>query len=99
MLYPPRLVRSLRSDYVKELRKPLKAPPPGLEWRRLNDGTWELRRSVRQGPDSVALAAAEASGCVEAAGTVGSVPGEADGVVEVIHVFVSRAAAVMTWCP
>lgn len=29
-------------DY-KELAKPLKAPPHGLEWRRLPDGAWELR--------------------------------------------------------
>lgn len=30
------------ADY-KELAKPLKAPPHGLEWRRLQDGSWELR--------------------------------------------------------
>ena len=28
-------------DY-SELRKPLPPPPPGLEWRRLSDGRWEL---------------------------------------------------------
>eukprot|EP00752_Nemacystus_decipiens_P018718 g16781.t1 len=33
-------------DY-KELAKPLKQPPHGLEWRRLEDGVWELR-SVRE---------------------------------------------------
>lgn len=31
------------ADYVKELQKPLKAPPRGLEWRRHDDGSWELR--------------------------------------------------------
>lgn len=30
------------ADY-KELAKPLKKPPHGLEWRRLEDGAWELR--------------------------------------------------------
>eukprot|EP00903_Cladosiphon_okamuranus_P005951 g5877.t2 len=30
-------------DY-KELAKPLKKPPHGLEWRRLEDGAWELRQ-------------------------------------------------------
>lgn len=34
------------ADY-KELAKPLKKPPHGLEWRRLEDGAWELR-SVRK---------------------------------------------------
>ncbi|CAN0399581.1 unnamed protein product, partial [Ectocarpus sp. 8 AP-2014] len=29
-------------DY-KELAKPLKPPPHGLEWEKLDDGTWELR--------------------------------------------------------
>ncbi|CAM9764260.1 unnamed protein product, partial [Ectocarpus fasciculatus] len=29
-------------DY-KELAKPLKPPPHGLEWKRLEDGAWELR--------------------------------------------------------
>lgn len=30
------------TDY-KELAKPLKPPPHGLEWEKLDDGTWELR--------------------------------------------------------
>lgn len=42
-------------DYTVELKKPLKAPPPGLEWRRLDDGNWELRRRVPVGPMNVAL--------------------------------------------
>lgn len=33
----------VRPDYVKELQKPLKPPPRGLEWRRYDDGSWELR--------------------------------------------------------
>lgn len=32
----------LIADYA-ELAKPLKKPPHGLEWRRLEDGAWELR--------------------------------------------------------
>ncbi len=32
------------ADY-KEILKPLKKPPHGLEWRRLEDGAWELRRT------------------------------------------------------
>jgi len=36
------------ADY-KELLKPLKKPPHGLEWRRLEDGAWELRRTRKAG--------------------------------------------------
>eukprot|EP00904_Undaria_pinnatifida_P005227 jgi/Undpi1/1834/HiC_scaffold_12.g05221.m1 len=40
--------REYWADY-KELAKPMKPPPHGLEWRRLPDGAWELR-TVKKTP-------------------------------------------------
>lgn len=34
------------ADY-KELAKPLRMPPDGLTWRRLEDGAWELRSTTK----------------------------------------------------
>ena len=38
-------------DY-SELRKPLPPPPPGLEWRRLSDGRWELTSTREESGDA-----------------------------------------------
>ena len=38
-------------DY-SELRKPLPPPPPGLEWRRLSDGRWELSSTREESGDA-----------------------------------------------